>query len=427
MRSLSSWWLLVVVSLTVVAGTVRYGAAVSDAWTKVERSPGGGRDFASYHFAARAVAAGDNPYVQADLRRAARAEGRARSVHPYFYPPPFLASVAWTVGRPLPEAYRIWFWLDALCAVLAFGALALWWRPLHTLTPAMVALLLAYMTAVPNNHVMGQMNHPVLLLVVFGLWADDRGRPRLGGTLVGLACMAKMSPALFVLLWVRQGRVQAVAAAVLTAVLSSILVLPWMGPGVQGDFYARVLPGFASGDYNGLTVPIGLFGNHSVPDVFHQLWPGGQQLSSVARWASRLVTFGLVGVFGLAFRRPDPGTLTSAAQLAAVAVLLLLVPVYTYEHHLVWAVPAAVVGMIGVVTGRLPKVWAPVLLLAVVALCWDLQDLKRLHRVGGVQGLLMKEAKHLALWVLMLGAFWLGRQGRTDGGTGTSQPDQVPV
>ncbi|HVS03016.1 MAG TPA: hypothetical protein VMT16_09620 [Thermoanaerobaculia bacterium] len=97
-----------------------------------------GRDFDSYHYAARVAAAGGDPYDLAALDRAAAAEGW-RVVHPYFYPPPFLLAMQWTLPLDLVTAWRVWFWVDELF---------LW-----------VVVLIAWAW-------------PVLALALAGLWAE---------------------------------------------------------------------------------------------------------------------------------------------------------------------------------------------------------------------------------------------------------------
>src|SRR5262249_28780070 len=158
------------------------------------------------------------------------------------------------------------------------------------------------------------------------------------------ACMWKMSPALFVIAWLVRGRWSPAIAAVIAAVVLSLLTLPILGPSGQLAFYLHVLPGFSSGTYNGLTVPISLYGNHSIPNIYDALFPASAAgLSRAARLLSTGTALVLVGgTFGaLAWR----GTRDWPAEIATLAMIMLLIPVYTYEHHVVWAIPAVVVGI----------------------------------------------------------------------------------
>ncbi len=406
-------WLLVA-----AAFTWHVLAVLSPAWVQAVK-PHHGRDFASYYWAAHVAADGGDPYDKSALVKKARQHGSA-GAHPFFYPPPFLAGVSWVAALELPTAFRVWFWLDELCALLAALVLWRWWRPLSAWTPVAVVALLALMTAVPNNHAMGQANFVVLALLVAGLWVEDRAPPGdrasriVGGVLVGMACMAKMAPALFVVWWLVRRRWVAAASACVAAVVLSLLTLPTVGFSDQVRFYTQILPKFASGDYNGLTIPITLFGNHSIPNLLHQFWPsGGNTLSSTASWLSRIASITLVlGLSVLYGMRPKGGFTpwNTAGQVASIGVAMLLIPVYTYEHHLIWALPAAIVVVLAALSGRLPAFLAVLAGLSLVLLAFDLQDLKRIW--AGQQGtpkLFVQELKFLALWGLLACSAWVGR------------------
>jgi hypothetical protein len=224
------------------------------------------------------------------------------------------------------------------------------------------------------------------------------------GALIGLACMLKMSPALFVFVWIAQRRWRAVGGAVAAAVAASVASLPFVDASLQLHFFRDVLPTFSSGGYNGLSVPIQLFGNHSVPNWFDQLAPGDRTgLSSTGRMLSS--GFALGGLAGLcvAFRHPTRDPMTRAGRAGAVAVLLLLVPVYTYEHHLVWAIPAASAAVLAVGVGRLGVGWAPLVGASVALLTVDLDLLHGLADRAAAPwvAVLFQEAKTVALLALL--------------------------
>lgn len=404
--------------LLLVAAVLWHVLAVGvTAWPRATEADSA-RDFASYFYAYEVAAKGGDPYETERLSDAARDDGTRRGVHPFLYAPPFVLAMAWTSTSTLNTAYHLWFWMDEVLALATVAALARWWRGLPRGSLLTLLLLFAFFTAVPNNHVMGQANFPGLLLSVLGLWAIDRERPGLGGFLVGSAAMLKMSPALLLVLFLIRRQWRAVGAAIGAAVFWSLAALPLVGPEVQLRFYTQILPTFSTGYYNGLAVPIGLFGNHSWPDVLNQWMPGrGHTLSTGARFGAFL---GAVLPLSAAFllfppsRRPaaaDP--LVRAAQVGYFCVLLLLVPVYTYEHHLVFALPAAWVAVEGVRAGRLPRGMGVAVGLAVAALLVDLQLLKGIWE--GLSpalrgpGVLIREAKFLALVELLVVCGFLGR------------------
>ena len=72
------------------------GVQVWPAWQRVV-SAEHARDYATYHYAVQEAVDGGDPYIKKRLSRRAKAEGTRTSVHPYFYPPPFLLLLTWAV------------------------------------------------------------------------------------------------------------------------------------------------------------------------------------------------------------------------------------------------------------------------------------------------------------------------------------------
>ena len=379
-------------------------AVLAPAWVTVSSKPSKGRDFASYYYALHVANDGQDAYARGSLGSAARMDGERRGVHPFLYPPPFLLLMSWALPLDLMTSYRVWFWLDEAWMLVAVLALWRWWRPLGPAVGATLAAVVALNTAIPANHVMGQANFPGLALAILGLWAADRERPVLGGALVGAACMVKMSPALFVGWWLMKGRFREAVSACVAAVALSIAVLPLMGLEQQWMFYSRVLRTFGSGDYNGLTVPIDMFGNHSIPNLLNQAMPGvGRTLSWGAQALSTLTMIAIVVGLGALFQPRDEDLLTRANQVGAIGIALLLVPVYTYEHHCIWALPAVVAATVACVRGRLDAVWWVPVGLASTVWCVEIMHLKSMHQaVAQVPALpwVLQEAKFAALLVL---------------------------
>ena len=362
-------------------GLVLHGLGLAGAWKKV-RGVDHGRDFASYHYAVHAAFDGQDAYDKKVLGQLAREEGTRKAVHPYFYPPPFLLGMAWVLPLSLPDAYVLWFWADSLFLLAVL--LALWrWRP-STGTLFGIAAVLAALSAIPNNHVMGQANLPTLAFMVGGALLAQR-RPYVGGALVGVACMLKMSPALLVAWWLLRREWRPVAGACLMAVVLSLAALP-LGFELTRSFYLEVLPGFGSGDYNGLTVPIDLFGNHSLPNLYDQVWPGEKGLSGTAKALSSATSLALL-VGGAVFLRDN------LAALGALCVAMIITPVYAYEHHVTFAIVAVVAAADALWARRLHWGWALVLAPLFVVMCWPIAAWK----VMGQDIWLMQEAKCFAL------------------------------
>lgn len=339
------------------------------------------RDYASYYYAVVEAARGGDPYDVAALGKLSRKDGTRRTVQPYFYPPPFLLTQVWALPLSLVQGYWGMLLLNELllagCLWLAVGAFGV---PL----PAVAALLWAY-SPIPDNAWMGQANLIALFPALAGL-AAARTRPWLGGVLVGAAAMFKMSPALFLLYWALRRQWRPVAAAVATAIGLTLLSLPLVNLSAQVEFYREVLPGFGRGDYHGLTVPISLPANHSVPDLFDRVWPGPTptSMSAPALLASRVVTLLLLGAWAWRFRRPG----AEAAALGALTILMTVLPAYTYEHHLVFLLLP-----VGLAATLVPLwVWIPLGFF----LAWPLEWLRAAQQALPALGDLLRESKFLA-------------------------------
>lgn len=391
-----------------------HSLSVLGKWQEAKKDRSG-RDFASYYYAVKVADQGGDPYVTQNLTKAARAEGTRRSgVFPYFYPPTFLSLSSWVLPLDLVSAYRAWFWLDELATLAALLILGLWWRQLGGAVPLALGLSLGLLTAIPNNHIMGQANFPVLFFVLLGLSVEER-RPILSGILVGTACMMKMSPALFVMWWLLRGKWTPAISSVVWAVVFSLLTIPIMGIGDQLNFYTQVLPGFAKGTYNGLNVGINLFGNHSFPNIWDAVFNGGQvkttALTGGAKGVSTLTTLLLLGLAGWRFRRGAGSLESRAAQVGCIGVLMLLIPVMTYEHHIVWAIPAVAALCVSVSRGRFPG-WAVVMIGVMIGVwCYDLVGLKKMWQAVGptsATGVLIRESKFVALLVFYVGTLYVG-------------------
>lgn len=394
-------------------------------WDKVSKASHG-RDFASYYYAVQVAADGGDPYDKRALGRASRADRTRKTVHPYFYPPPYLLTVAWALPLDLETAFRSWYALGhlfLLATLLALSKLV----PGRWVAPTLGVFAVTF-TPIPDTLWMGQANLLVTALSLWGVWGVLNKRPVLGGALVGAAAMLKMSPALLVAWWVLQRRWHAVFAAIGTAIALSFLSLSVVDLSTQARFYREVLPGFASGNYHGLTVPIGLMHNHSIPNLLHQVWPGTETaLSESARFTGALITAFLIGACAWAFRGCRPATTNATAQAATIVVLMLVLPTYTYEHHMVWLLFPYLIALDAIVSGRAHRYWLFVLAPAYAVQALQLTTLKgwypsiRKWEPWGDQMIwFLRETKCFTALAIGLACFVLSRSTRA--GDGTAEP-----
>jgi hypothetical protein len=321
-----------------------------------------GRDYATYHYATQVAVDGGSPYDTRALDARARADRARSSVHPFFYPPPFLLTMLWAEPLSLATGYRAYFWINQVALVLVLLVLRRWFA----LPLLAIGILLATFTPIPDDIRMGQANLIVLLLAVVGLW-------RTSGVLVSLAAMCKMSPALYLAQWMAEQRWRPVAVAIAGAFAWSAVALvlaPWP---VQLEFYRDVLPGFSTGEYHGLTVPISLPANHSLADVFNRWWPGRNShvLSETARVANTVASLSLTGIVAW-FARTRRDALGSALFAGAFTIVLLVTPIYTYEHHLVFLLLPLGALAAAAARGILPTPLLAAAMIAYVFVAWPL-------------------------------------------------------
>lgn len=361
---------LVVLLLAIALGAHVFWLA--QGWKRVVRA-GHGRDFASYYYAVQAAAKGIDPYDVRAIGALADSDGTRSSVHPFLYPPPFLALMSWTRVFSLSEAYRVWFWLDSLFLLAAL--LSLWkWIPRPS-TAAAIAVLLASFTPILDTHVMGQANLLVLSLLCAGMLQTTRGRPELGGALVGAACMLKPLPGLIVLWWLLTRQWRALGGTGAAAVCLSLLTLPVLGFADQLSFYRVALPSIGSGSYGGLTVSIDLLANHSIANLWATVWPLRDGLSQPALIASLACSGSILAASLFALRRRPRDERATLSSFAALCAVMLLLPLYSFEHHLVFAIPAWIALVAATADRELSRSATIAVGLAYVWMAWPLQHL----------------------------------------------------
>lgn len=365
------------------------------AWSAVSKAKHG-RDYATYHYAVQVAVDGGDPYNNRQLAQAARKEGIRRSVHPYLYPPPFLFSMLWSVPLSLPSAYQAWFFINQ-----AFLLGLLWvfhrWMRTHWMGLALIAVTFS---PIADSVKMGQVNLMVLLLAAIALW-------RTNGLWLSAAAMAKMSPAILLAWWIVRLEVRAVLLAGVGAVGLSLLALSLVGVEVQENFYTNVLPGFSQGDYNGLKVPVTLPANHSIPDIYNQIWPGPTKhtLSETGQRWSSLTSLGLLAVL-CAFARRRRDYVGDAGLAGAFVVLMVITPAYTYEHHLAFLVLPVVALATAIQHRRLPTWSWPLAAAAYFFVAWPLWWLRWVQDQLPPLRWLLQESKFFGVVVIGILCVW---------------------
>jgi hypothetical protein len=299
--------------------------------------------------------------------------------------------MAWSPEFSLAVSAKLWFWLNQVLLLLCLSVFRAWFRAPW----AVLGILLLTFTPITDSAKMGQANLLVLLTAVTGLWLRS-------GALVGVAAMSKMSPAIYLFAWLARQKYRPILSSIFVAIGSSLLALLFIDFDTQRRFYEEVLPGFSTGQYHGLKVRIGLPANHSIPDLLNQYWPGPTKyaLAPMAATTSKIISGTLLVVLMWCARQPTDG-LGAAGLFGAFTVLMLVTPVYAYEHHLVMALFPAAVVWTALFDGRLGR-WGWCLgLPAYFFTAWPLFWLRPLQKVFPDMHWLLQESKFFGL--IMLG------------------------
>lgn len=169
---------------------------------------------------------------------------------PFQYSPPFLlvpgVAIALTEDYTLIRA--VWFALNATL----FGAIAVGlatWVGGRVGRGALLGLPFV-VSAFPTLHALqyGQFHLLTIAFAVGGMVALSRGRRFFGATLVGVAILAKLFPAVLLVVLACRRRWRDVAAVAVVCALATLATLAWFGPAPFEAFFGYHLPRLASGD-----------------------------------------------------------------------------------------------------------------------------------------------------------------------------------
>lgn len=317
------------VYLMIVGGPTVYNASQSKS----------GKDYASYHYAAEAVWSKTSPYRIENLNVHAQKEGTRHRVHPFFYPPPAVFFFLWAPIFSLSTSFAIFALMSNLCWLGSLWII----RKITGAHWGILALVAVLYSPVSDSMKMGQVNLCVLFLLLLAF-------QRSNGLLMSLPAMIKMSPAVIVFQWLGALRWRPVLWSGLGAICLSGLTLSVVDFSEQLHFYTEIFPKFSTGPYHGLSVPISLPANHSIADMWNQIWPGPMrvsgrdgfrgitgiyELSETGRFANALSTAGLFALLcTLSFLKRTPSS--QVALLGLSSVIMTITPLYAYEHHLVF-------------------------------------------------------------------------------------------
>lgn len=317
-------------------------------------------DLPSYHYASLALRRGLDPYVPANL-----AAPSGQTVFPYIYPP--LLAILWTplTFLALENVFALWQIVSLLAVA---GSLVLCVRLARPAgggarAAALLAALLLPLglpTFVVAHH--GAVSSVFVFLLLLCFERLQRGRDRSAGVLLAVACGIKALPVLLLPYLALKRRWRALFTALAAGALLlglSILVVGWK---IHWEFVTQIAPQVGLATHSGL----------GFDAVYH---PENQSLNG---FLSRLLCpeggcgivialAGLALIVPVAWRAGRRRAI-DGAELAWIAVLLLLVSPITWIHHLVLVHLPAIVLVVLVADGRWrPRAWwVPVMAVAAI-------------------------------------------------------------
>jgi hypothetical protein len=274
--------------------------------------------------------------------------------------------------------------------------------------------------------------HLILLgILVGGIYSIWVGRERLGAALVGLGIVLKVTPALFVLLflWKRQWRVA--AYTVLATLIWIVLPVLYMGPTSWLEHHTEwtnnavmsVLDRQAEGRQENELQKANLSLRHTMlrylvtyPPThrLRQVDPGYQPVMDLSSPSANAIVaiagLSLLALFAWSSRRTfqGPGDPTWGRDCAGTLILALLFSPITWDQHLVWMIPAAlvVVAAAARMSGRLTSAGYVVLAAYIV-----LTMVLNYEVVGSAKWEALKSYHHLGVAILVLFGLLLASAG----------------
>jgi alpha-1,2-mannosyltransferase len=285
-----------------------------------------GLDFAVYRDASRWWLGGHDPYAS------------SFTVHhlPFTYPPFALAALSWTTALPAVGGRWV-LWIASIVA--STGAVAIvanrqgrrWSPQLWLASLAWVSLAMLLLEPARSGMDYGQIEFLLLFLVVADLLLVP---PRYRGLAIGVAAAIKLTPLVFVLLFLLGRDWKAVWRA--ASAFVGCALLTWIPmPSLSATYWLH--EAFVASRTGSVSYP----GNQSWYAVVHRA-PFAAHAPTAAWLALCLATVG-VSLF-VAKRCIDTGRTVLA--LVAVALMGLLVSPISWSHHWIWllVIPPALTG-----------------------------------------------------------------------------------
>jgi alpha-1,2-mannosyltransferase len=258
----------------------------------------------------------------------------------WFTYPPFAAAV-FTPLAALPPVVVGVAWELASVAALAWSCvLALklaGWQPSGAMVAAVTG---ASFLLEPMYHTLylGQVNLILLALVMTDIWRAAQGRT--AGLCVGVAAAIKLTPGIFIVLFLLTGRIRSAVIAAGTFVTCAALGY-LVDPGASRLYWTRL-------SYDTARVNAAYISNQSPYATAVRILGG---VSHVGGWYLAIPV--LLGALGLAVAATLARSGDWLGAAAVTGVTGLLVSPISWTHHWVWIMPALIVLLRGGIRSRI--------------------------------------------------------------------------
>jgi alpha-1,2-mannosyltransferase len=247
----------------------------------------------------------------------------------FLYPPPMLllSRTALALSDDFTVWRAVWFGLEGAMVALALIALAVWIGGEAGRRAALFAPLvwLSIPTLITLQY--GNLHLAAIAAALFAMLAFERGRPAVGGALLGALTLFKIFPGILLLLLVFQRRWRSVAWTVGFALVILIAAVAFLGRAPFDALFSYQLPRLASGAaFESIFAhPDAIADNESVYGMVQKLsllgMPGMSTGTAVAvTWVYTiaLIVLAAIGARGSSARLPRALVWLSLIQLASL-------------------------------------------------------------------------------------------------------------
>lgn len=351
-------------------------------------------DLPSFYLAAGATFRDHlSPYLSANTSRISTIKLRRfekqlhQTVSPYLYPPPSLLFF-YPLTLVSYETARDWIFIgNHVCLILLLYLLLFKIFNTHVeYQPAVLLVLLAYMlhfNAVKDTLIHGQIDIVVLTLICVSWYSTKKNlNSFLTAGCLAAAILLKTYPALLIGFLLIKKRYREAIFTVAIVVGISAISIPILPPSAWNEWLLQVLPSGAFGHFPRGLYSSAVFANQSINGITSRMFVAGPLIpqplvpSPIAAVVVPCILCGIVVATTAYFvhktsARHADGTINE--EFAAALAAMYLVAPFSWEHHLIFVLPAVIVVIHHLISLREMKIVSMMMGLCLLLLAWPPQ------------------------------------------------------